>query len=68
MVGSLSSSCRYKGFLSCIGCSSRASKYIFFLTVHYFHSFVPSPSRLGRQSCQVACSLMCFSEYGILSA
>jgi hypothetical protein len=40
-VGLLSSSCRYRRFLSCLGCSSRPSaKYIFFLTVHYFTSFV----------------------------
>jgi hypothetical protein len=33
LVGSLGSLCRYKRFLSCIGCSNRPStKYIFFLT------------------------------------
>ncbi len=34
---------------------------IFSLPLHYFKSFVPSPSKLGGQSCRVACLLMCVS-------
>ncbi len=37
-------------FLSCLGSSSRPSTKYFFLTVHYFSSVFPSPSRLERQS------------------
>ncbi len=41
LVGSLGLSCRCNRLLSCLGCSSRpSSKY--FLTVHYFNSFVPT--------------------------
>jgi hypothetical protein len=35
----------------------------FFLTVHYFNSIVPSPSKLDRQSCWVACLLVCVSVF-----
>ncbi len=49
-VGSLGLSCRYNRFLFCLGCSSRQStKYFFFLTVHYFNSFV-----VARQAGQAA--------------
>jgi hypothetical protein len=34
---------------------------IFFLALYYFNSFVPPPSKLGRQSCRVACLLVCVS-------
>ncbi len=36
---------------------------IFFLTIQYFNSFVPipSPSKLGRQPCWVACLSLCVS-------
>jgi hypothetical protein len=34
---------------------------IFFLTVHYFNFLSPSPSKLGRQSCWVACLFVFFS-------
>jgi hypothetical protein len=34
---------------------------MFFLTVQYFSSFVPLPSKLGRQSCWVTCLLICVS-------
>ncbi len=62
VVGSVSSSCRFKRFLSCLGRSSRPSKkyfvsssYIIFLTLS------PSPSKVGRQSCRVARLLICVS-------
>ncbi len=35
---------------------------IFFLAVYYVNSFVPSPSKLGRQSWWVACLLLCVSD------
>ncbi len=41
--------CRYKRFLSCLGCSSRPSTTNFFLTVHYFNLCVPIPQQ-GRQA------------------
>jgi hypothetical protein len=34
---------------------------IFFLTVYYFYSVVPSPCKLGRQTCWVACFSVCVS-------
>jgi hypothetical protein len=40
LVGSLA---LYKHFFSYLGCSSWLVKNIFFLTVHYFNSFVPIP-------------------------
>jgi hypothetical protein len=61
LVESLGSLCRYKRFLSCFGCCGRPSTKKFFRKVHYFISFVPSPSKLGKQSCWVACLLMCVS-------
>jgi hypothetical protein len=47
-----------------IFCSALAALFglvqnIFFLIVHYFHFFVPSVSKLGRQPCWVACLLLC---------
>ncbi len=55
------SPCRYKRFVSRLGCSSRSSTKCFFpLTVHYFQFILsPSPRKLIRQSCCVACLLMC---------
>ncbi len=35
---------------------------IFFLTVHYFNCWSPSPSKLGRQPCWVAWNLECVSD------
>jgi hypothetical protein len=35
---------------------------IFFLPVLYFFNLSPSSSKLGRQSCRVACLVMCFSD------
>ncbi len=35
----------------------------FFLTAHYCNSLSPSPSKLGRQSCRVACLLICVHVY-----
>ncbi len=32
-----------------------------FLTVHYFDSFYPSPSKVGMQPCWVACLFLCVS-------
>ncbi len=50
-----------RDFLSCVGCSSRPSTKYFFITIHYFTSLSPSPSKLGRQSCWVAGLLICVS-------
>jgi hypothetical protein len=36
---------------------------IFFLTIYYFNYFIPSPSKLGRQPCWVACLLVCVSVH-----
>ncbi len=48
-VGSLGSSCWYKKFLSCLGCSIVGPiQNIFFLTVHYFKSFVPIAQQAGQ--------------------
>ncbi len=41
LVGSLGSSCRHNRFLYSLGRSSRLSTKYFFLTIHYFNSFVP---------------------------
>jgi hypothetical protein len=46
LVGSLGSSCWYKRFLSCFGCSCQPStKYC---TSHYFYSFVPITQQAGQ--------------------
>jgi hypothetical protein len=61
LVGSLGLSCRYKRYLFCLGYSSRPSTKYFFLTVHYFNSFVPIAQQagqaavLGRLSLTVVC-------------
>jgi hypothetical protein len=37
---------------------------VFFLTIHYFNSLPPSPSKLGRQPSWDTCLLVCVSgEY-----
>ncbi len=41
LVGLLVLSCRYMRFLFCPACSSRPSTKYFFLTAHFFNSFVP---------------------------
>jgi hypothetical protein len=51
-------------FMFCLGCSvlrSAPVQNIFFLTIHYLYSLSPSPSKLGRQPCWVACLLVCVS-------
>ncbi len=50
------SSCRYNGFLSCLGCSSQPSTKYDFPSPHTFSLYLCStPSNLGRQACWVAC-------------
>jgi hypothetical protein len=49
LVGSLDLSCKYKTFLFCLAGASRPSK-IFFLSVHYFNSFV----LIAQQAVQAA--------------
>jgi len=62
LVCSFGLSCRYKRFLSCLGCSSRSRTKYFSLTVHYFNSFVPIAQQpgqatvLGRLSLSVSLS------------
>ncbi len=65
-VGSLGLSWRYKRFLFIPGCSSRPGTQYFFLTVHYFISFVPLPNKLGRLPCWVACLFVCVSGFSRL--
>ncbi len=48
LVGYLGLSCRCKRLLFCLGCSSRPSTKYFFLTVHYFNSFVPISQKAGQ--------------------
>jgi hypothetical protein len=48
LVGSLGLSFRYKRFLSCVGCSSRPCTKYFFITIHYFTSFVPIAQQAGQ--------------------
>ncbi len=48
LVGSLGLCCRYKRFLSCLGCSIRPRTKYFFLTIHYFNSFVPIAQQAGQ--------------------
>ncbi len=50
LVGSLGVWCRYTRFLVCLGCSSQPSPVrvqIFFLTVCFFDSFVPTAQQAG---------------------
>ncbi len=60
LVGLLGLSCRYKRFLFCLGCSSRPG-IIFSSPYTISIPLAPSPSMLGRQSCWVACLLVCVS-------
>ncbi len=48
LVGSLGSSCRYRRFLSCLGCSGQPNTKVFFLTVHYFNLRVPIAQQPGQ--------------------
>jgi hypothetical protein len=59
VLGSLGSSCQYKRFLSCLGRSSqpRTISSAYTISLH----LIPSPSKLGRQSCRVAYLLICVS-------
>ncbi len=41
-------SCRYKRFLSCLGCTNRPSKKNFLATTHYFTSFVSIAQQAGQ--------------------
>ena len=52
-----------KRLLSCLGCSSRPiTKYYLFSSPHTISLHLsPSPSKLGRQSCRVACLLIYIS-------
>jgi len=60
LVGLLGLSCRYKRFLFCLGCFSRSSTKYFFLSPYTISiTLFPSPSKLGRQPCWVACLLVC---------
>ncbi len=65
LVGLLCRLCQYKRFLSCLMAALQNTKYpvqnIFFLTWHYFISYVSSPSKLGRQSCRVTWLLISVS-------
>ncbi len=51
----------FRRFLSCLGCSSRPSTQYFFLTVHYFNSFVPIAQQAGQAVVQVRLSSDCVS-------
>ncbi len=53
LVSSLGLSCRYKGFLFCLGCSSRPSTKYFFSPYIFSIPLSPSASKLGRQSLRV---------------
>jgi hypothetical protein len=48
LVGLLGLSNRNNEFLFCLGCSSRPIKKYFFLTIHYFNSFVPIAQQAGQ--------------------
>ncbi len=61
LVGLLGSMCRYKRFMSCLGCSSRPSTKYFFINVRYSLHLYPSLSKLDMQSCRVTCLLICVS-------
>ncbi len=52
-----------KRFLSCLGCFSRPSTNLFSSPYTISLHLSPSPSKLGRQSCHVACLLICVSDY-----
>ncbi len=49
LVGSSGLSCRYKRFLSCLGCSSRPRTIYFFPHRTLFHSFIPIAQQAGQE-------------------
>ncbi len=60
LVGSLELSCGTRDFCPALAALVFLVQNIFFLTAHYFNSFVPiSPSKLGRQPCWIACLIVC---------
>jgi hypothetical protein len=62
LIGSLGVSCWYQRFLFCLGCSSQPSTKYFFSSLYTISiHFSPLPSKLGMQSCWVACLLACVS-------
>jgi hypothetical protein len=62
MICSMGSSCRYKRFLFSLGCSNCAST-TFFPHCTPFQFLCPChPPRMGRQSCRIACLLLCVSN------
>ncbi len=71
LFGSFGLSCQYKRFLFYIGCSRRPSTKYFFphrtpvTPLQYFNysTLSPSPSKLGRQPCWVACLLVSVSLF-----
>jgi hypothetical protein len=66
LVGSWGLSCQYKIYLSCLDCSNSPVQNMFFLTLHYFNSFILIAQQagqavvLGRQCLSV--SLICTDE------
>ncbi len=72
LVGLLGLCCRYKRFLFCLGCSSQPIiKDIFFLTIHYFNSYVPIAQQagqaavLGRLSLSMCLQVWCMKRFCI---
>jgi hypothetical protein len=68
LVGSLGSFCRYKRFLYCLGCSvvSPVQNILFPRRTLFFTLFFPTAQKagqVGRQSCRVACLLVCVSAH-----
>ncbi len=63
LIGSLSWRAGTIDFCSALAALVGPGQNMFFLTVHYFIliSLSPSPCKLGRQSCGVACLLVCVS-------
>jgi hypothetical protein len=58
LVGSLDSLCSYNRFLPCHGCFSQPSTKYKIPHRTLFTLLVPSPSKLGRQACWVACLIV----------
>ncbi len=62
LVGLLGSSCRYKRFFyPAFAALVSPVQNIFLLTAHFSTIASPLPRNLGRQSCRVACLLICVS-------
>jgi hypothetical protein len=62
LVASLGLPCRYKRFLFFLGCSSRHTTIYIFSSPNIMSIILsPSPSKLGRNPCWVACLLECVS-------